>query len=217
MADSAANSSAQPTAQPIIIDLLRHGAVAAEGWAFRGSTDIPLSDTGWQQMRRVADAFTASNYTFDQIATSPMQRCRRFAETLHGAPRILDDMREMDFGDWENRAFDDIQASDGALLAQFWQSPVGIQPPGGELFDDFIDRVIACWQAWLADAAGETRLLVAHGGVIRVILAHLLKMPMAAMWRLHLPYAAWSRVSLCAGHAPRLMFMNRMVDDACAA
>jgi len=49
---------------------------------------------------------------------------------------------------------------------------------------------------------------VAHGGVIRVLLAYLLDMPMNALWRLHLPYAAWSRVSLCEGHQPRLLFMN---------
>jgi len=196
-------------AEPIVIDLLRHGEVAAEGWAFRGSTDLPLSETGWQQMRRTSDSFES----FDAIATSPLQRCRLFAEEFSDKKKTgltrLDHMREMDFGAWENRSFDELETEYGALLHRFWQSPVGIQPPGGEGFDDFSQRVIACWEGWVSSDAGEHRLLVAHGGVIRVLLAHVLNMPMHSLWRLHLPYASWSRISLCEGHQPRLLFMNR--------
>lgn len=192
-----------------MVDLLRHGEVAAAGWAFRGRTDVPLSDTGWQQMQRLA----ASLAPCDHIAASPLTRCLKFAEAMRDAWQaslvILPDMREMDFGAWEDRSFDELQAEHGALLQRFWASPEGMRPPGGELFDDFAERVISCWRSWLADASGAHRLLVAHGGVIRVLLAHLLQMPMRALWRLHLPHASWSRVSLCAGHPPRLLFVNR--------
>jgi len=196
--------------EPIIIDLLRHGEVAAEGWAFRGSTDLPLSESGWLQMRSVSQSFDA----FDHIATSPMQRCQLFAGELSASTSThlitLPVMREMDFGDWENRSFDELEQEYGSLLRQFWKSPVGIQPPGGESFDSFSQRVVDCWQPWLQTESGHHRLLVAHGGVIRVLLAHLLDMPMSALWRLHLPYASWSRISLCEGHQPRIMFMNRV-------
>ncbi len=204
--------------EPIIIDLLRHGAVEAEGWAFRGSTDLPLSETGWQQMRSVTDHLGQIGHRFDHIATSPLQRCLLFAHELSEGQQCdvqtLDAMREMDFGDWENRSFDELGQEHGELLHRFWQSPVGVQPPNGEAFDDFSRRVIDGWQAWVARDCGNSRLLVAHGGVIRVLLAHLLDMPMAALWRLHLPYAAWSRVSLLEGHSPKLLFMNR--EPACA-
>ncbi|MDQ6970826.1 MAG: histidine phosphatase family protein [Mariprofundus sp.] len=199
--------------EPIIIDLLRHGEVQAEGWAFRGSTDLPLSEQGWLQMRAVADCLFAMDHNIDHIASSPLQRCRLFANELNtdqaASLTLLDDMREMDFGDWENKTFDELEQLNGSLLKRFWHSPVGIQPPGGEAFDAFAERVIACWQNWVTTDAGGQRLLVAHGGVIRVLLAHIMDMPMHALWRLHLPYASWSRVSLCAGHQPRLLFMNR--------
>ena len=199
-------------AEPLIIDFLRHGEVAADSWAFRGSTDIPLSERGWRQMRAVAEAMESAEH----IATSPMQRCRLFAEELgqelQRAPVTLEGMREMGFGDWENLGFEQLEAEHGPLLRQFWQSPVGIRPPGGEAFDAFSRRVIDSWQAWLEMDAGNRRLLVAHGGVIRVLLAHIMEMPMSSLWRLHLPYASWSRVSLLEGHQPRLMFLNRMVE-----
>jgi len=197
-------------AKPIIIDLLRHGEVEAEGWAFRGSTDLSLSETGWEQMRGVGEYLEK----MDHIATSPLQRCRLFAEELASKQATdliqLDAMREMDFGDWENKSFDELKQLNGSLLNRFWDSPVGIHPPSGEAFDAFVLRVIACWEAWVAEGElGTQRLLVAHGGVIRVLLAHIMEMPMSALWRLHLPYASWSRVSLCAGHQPRVLFMNR--------
>ncbi len=197
--------------EPVIVDLMRHGAVAAEGWAFRGATDVPLSDEGRAQMRAAARGLEAH----DEIAASPLSRCRVFAEEL-GARRgravtVLDDMREMDFGDWENRPFADIEREDGARLHRFWRSPVGVRPPNGECFDDFAARVIACWEGWIAGASGGRRLLVTHGGVIRVIFAHLLDMPMAALWRLHVPHAGVSRVSLLAGQPPRVLFINGLM------
>ncbi len=196
--------------EPIIIDLLRHGEVAAEGWAFRGSTDLPLSEQGWLQMRSISASFDA----FDHIATSPMQRCQLFAGELSVSTSThlitLADMREMDFGDWENRSFNELEQEYGSLLRQFWQSPVDIQPPGGESFESFSQRVLNSWQAWIGTDAGNHRLLVAHGGVIRVLLAHLMDMPMSSLWRLNLPYVSWSRVSLFEGHQPRIMFINRV-------
>ncbi len=201
-------------AEPIIIDLLRHGEVAADSWAFRGSTDIELSERGWRQMRSASAAMDKAEH----IATSPMQRCRRFAEELSGQLQTelitLGDMREIDFGDWENLGFDQLQAEHGPLLQQFWQSPVGICPPGGEPFDVFACRVIENWQAWINSDVGNRRLLVAHGGVIRVLLAHIMDMPMSSLWRLDLPYASWSRVSFLEGHQPRVLFINRTPECA---
>ena len=201
-------------AEPVIIDLLRHGEVAAEGWAFRGRTDVPLSEKGWQQMRAVGTALKGER--FDQVGTSPMQRCHDFAGELSAQQdfhlTVLEAMREMDFGAWENRGFKELEDQYGALLQRFWQSPVGICPPGGEPFDAFAERVTEGWKVWLDNVSGERRLLVAHGGVIRVLLAYFLDMPMAALWRLHLPHAAWCRVSLLEGQQPRLLFLNREVE-----
>ena len=195
-------------AEPVIIDLLRHGEVEGEKWAFRGSTDAPLSDEGLSQMLAVGHALKDEQLT--HIATSPLQRCRLFAESMAASHDVecntLMGMREIDFGDWEGKTAQDIDAE---LLKQFWSSPVGFCFPQGDDFNMFTSRVIQSWETWVKDADGEHRVLVAHGGVIRVLLAHLLQMPLENMWRLHLPYAAWCRVSLFEGEQPRLLFMNR--------
>jgi len=162
-------------------------------------------------MRNVGADLVADKISM--MATSPLQRCSDFSHEMgaqHGIKvTTLENMREMDFGDWENRSFDDLEVEYGALLHQFWESPVGFCPPNGESFADFSKRVLDAWNQWLENASGEHRVLVAHGGVIRVILAHLLGIPLANLWRIHLPYASWNRVSLFKGEQPRVLFMNR--------
>jgi len=194
--------------EPVVIDLLRHGEVESEQWAFRGSTDVHLSHRGMAQMQAVGAALDGVELC--RIGASPLARCRLFAEPMTRSRGIsldiLPDMREMDFGDWEGKGSD---AVDTELLRQFRISPSGFQAPHGEAFDAFSVRVIRCWKAWIADANAERRMLVTHGGVLRVLLAWLLGMPDAHVWRLHLPYASWSRVSLLEGEQPRLLFLNR--------
>lgn len=201
-------------AEPVIIDLLRHGEVQGTDWVFRGSTDAQLSTLGKQQMQAVGEQL--SLFPIKQIATSPLSRCRLFAESFAHKQghtcETLTDMREMDFGDWEGRG---AQAIDQTTLLQFWENPVGFCPPHGEPFDDFAARVLQSWLTWVSTAHGGHRLLVVHGGVIRVLLAHFLDMPLASISRLHVPYASWSRVSLLEGESPRVLFMNK--ESICAA
>jgi len=199
-------------AEPVVIDLLRHGEVEGDISMARGCrTEVALTANGWRQMQAVADAL--SDTPLQQVATSPLGRCHDFASELAAQRNIelavLDGMREVDFGDWDGKSVAEI--GDAAAVSQFLINPSDITPPGGEHHTQFHTRVVDCWQQWLDGVSGDHRLLVAHGGVIRVILCHLLQIPDSAYWRLALPYGAWSRVSLLEGEQPRLIFLNREV------
>ena len=68
---------------------------------------------------------------------------------------------------------------------------------------DFQARVISAWQTLTeietppASAPKDRNiLLVAHGGTIRIILAHVLQMPLQALFKLQIPYAAISRIAV---------------------
>ncbi|MGO2393025.1 MAG: histidine phosphatase family protein, partial [Halomonas sp.] len=61
------------------IDLLRHGEPVG-GRMLRGSTDHPLSDAGWQQVKDAVMRHTVEGHLpYDAIVTSPLMRCREFA------------------------------------------------------------------------------------------------------------------------------------------
>jgi len=200
-------------AEPVIIDLLRHGEVEGPVAIARGCrTDVPLTENGWSQMDAVAQALHREG-SLTAIATSPVSRCALFADQFSsraGVPlSVLEQMREIDFGHWEGKQAHEI--AEQALLTRFMENPNGIQLPGGESFNLFAERIIEEWESWLSGASGEHRLLISHGLVKRVLLSHLLAMPLSHLWRLALPYGAWSRVSLLHGEQPRLLFLNREV------
>ena len=173
----------------IRLDVLRHGECQG-GEIFRGATDVALSETGWQQMRSSAERASAP---WQRIVTSPLRRCREFAEQLSvqlDVPLSLDDdWREMSFGRWEGQLREDIFKREADAIAAFYRDPAGRAPPEGEAADVLQARVVAAYQRILAGASGEHVLIVTHGGVIRALLAHVLGMPLQRMFALDVPYA----------------------------
>tara|TARA_R110002167_G_scaffold116633_29_gene291958 strand:- start:541 stop:1167 length:627 start_codon:yes stop_codon:yes gene_type:complete len=179
-----------------MFDLIRHGEPEG-GPMYRGSKDDPLSDIGWQQMR---DAITEADH-WDAIVTSPMLRCAHFARELadrYQVPLHRDDrLREINFGEWEGRTADEVMASNGEKLSQFWADPVSNTPPGGEPATDFNHRVVESWRHWQQELAGQNVLIVCHGGVIRMVVADAMNIPLKhAFSSLTTPYACRSRVQV---------------------
>lgn len=179
-----------------LFDLIRHGEPEG-GPMYRGSKDDPLSKTGWQQMR---DAISDGD-TWDAIVTSPMQRCIPFARELadrYQIPMHSDErLREISFGAWEGRTAEDVMASDGEKLRRFWANPVASTPPGGEPVTEFNHRVVESWQHWKHKLAGQKVLIVCHGGVIRMIVANAMNIPLKhAFACLVTPYACRSRIQV---------------------
>ncbi|NWN91977.1 alpha-ribazole phosphatase family protein [Marinobacter adhaerens] len=182
--------------QTTVFDLIRHGEPEG-GPMYRGSKDDPLSAAGWQQMR---DAVAETDH-WDAIVTSPMLRCVHFARELadrYGVPLHKDErLREINFGKWEGRTAEDVMASDGERLSQFWANPAANTPPGGEATRDFNNRVVESWHHWQHELAGQNVLIVCHGGVIRMIVADVMNIPLEhAFAGLMTPYACRSRIQV---------------------
>ena len=193
------------------IDLLRHGEPVG-GTRFRGALDDPLSDLGWQQM----DAAVGAHPAWQAVVSSPLRRCAAFAASLaerHGLPlEEAEGFREIGFGEWEGRTAQELMEVAPEALSRFWSDPRGHTPPGGEPFEAFAARVAAAWEGLLARQAGSRVLLVSHGGVIRLILAYILQMPLANLFRLEVPYASLSRIRVEGAGAdalPQLVFHGR--------
>ncbi|MCC2606755.1 histidine phosphatase family protein [Planctobacterium marinum] len=172
------------------IYLLRHGEVAAPS-ALYGKTDVPLSPRGWQNM----EAQCARLSQLTQVVSSPLQRCQHFARQLSEQRnltlQVLDEMQECDFGKWDGVAFDDIPQSAWAELHAFWQAPASNPLTDAEPLTVMYQRVSTGWQKLAKQLAStqtpQTLLLICHGGVIRLLLAHLLNLD----WRNPALYSQW--------------------------
>lgn len=191
------------------IDMLRHGACDG-GEIYRGSTDVALSQEGWRQMEQA----TTTN-KWQTIITSPLIRCRSFAEqcsTENNIPfHVISGLREMDFGEWEGRLLQEVWHSDPKMVSQFYDDPSSVTPPGGEPALIAQERIVEAWRTILEQYGGQHLLLICHAGVIRLLLSDLLNMPLRAIARLHIPYASISRIKVYQSEGrnfPMLMSLN---------
>lgn len=196
------------TALVTTIDLIRHGEPVG-GARFRGHTDDPLSETGWAQMR----AAVQGENPWQVVVSSPLLRCAEFAAELAASADVPLEteagFREIGFGEWEGRTSEELMQSAPDRLDLFWRDPARHTPPGGEALEAFAARVTASWIDTLARHAGKKILLVAHGGVNRVILCNVLQIPLQNMFRLQVPFAGMSRVRILGSGSealPQLVF-----------
>ncbi|WP_370030157.1 histidine phosphatase family protein [Oceanicella sp. SM1341] len=147
---------------------LRHGPTGAARAV--GHTDLPASFPDEAALVRLRAALPQGAV----LVSSDLTRARQTAERLGAFPLRLPDtsaLRELDFGRWENRAFDEIERAEPEAARAFWTRPGPTPAPGGESWDALMARVSAAIAALEAAAPGADLVLVSHAGPIRAALA----------------------------------------------
>lgn len=139
--------------------LVRHGETEwSRTGQHTGRTDLPLTDTGEEQARRLVESLRKEN--FDQTLTSPLLRARTTAE-LAGFPdaRPCEDLMEWHYGDFEGRTSADIHNDHPDWT--IWSGAV----PNGET----IDQVAARANDALRQCENKRTLIFAHSHFLRVL------------------------------------------------
>jgi alpha-ribazole phosphatase/probable phosphoglycerate mutase len=177
------------------LDFLRHGEPVG-GRRYRGQTDDPLSEKGWAQMRSAV----AGERPWSAIVSSPLARCSAFAQWLAeetGLPLGYDErLKEVGFGVWEGKTPDDLKREDPECVFEFKRDPIGKRPQGAELLADFSARAVAAYEAIVSRHAGGHVLLVAHAGVMRMAICHVLGLPPAQAYRINVASAGMARIKV---------------------
>ncbi|HLY95569.1 MAG TPA: histidine phosphatase family protein [Sideroxyarcus sp.] len=196
--------------EPIVVTVLRHGAVAGRAHVFRGTLDEPLSPQGMAQMQQAIARCPA--IPFDTVATSPLKRCQEFAAACAAQQRlplqVLPPFSELAFGDWEGLTPDEAAARHPVEFRTFHATHGEHAPPNGESLAQFRGRISLGWHEWLARDDGTNRLLVTHAGVMRALLMELFGYTSAQAFQIALPEAACLRLSWLHGQPPFLLSIN---------
>ncbi|AKP32325.1 adenosylcobalamin/alpha-ribazole phosphatase [Yersinia aleksiciae] len=195
--------------------LVRHGQTEANlRGVFCGLTDLLLTPQGVEQAGQVAAWLAEVDFT--HAVSSQLLRARHTADIVLAGQEInatIDaQLNEMNFGDWEMRHHRDLQREDPAAWAAWvadWQQA---SPTGGESFPQFLARIEgAVEQLKSVQNNDNNRLLVAHQGVLSLMLARLLTMPAAAMWHFHFEQGAYSVLEIHDGFITLRAFNSRAV------
>lgn len=165
---------------------------------FTGQSDAPLSELGERQAEALGQRLSAIR--LDVIVASDLQRARATAQAIarhHRLPVEEDaDLREMAFGAWEGATYTEVLARDEALV-QLWQSdPTLYAPPGGETVAQLHMRVAQALERWRGRYPRGTVLWAVHGGVIEVLLCHLLSVELQRRWEFRHHNASITEIDL---------------------
>jgi alpha-ribazole phosphatase len=189
--------------------LIRHGEPAGVQGRCYGKLDAGLSAAGREQMERTARCLQAER--LDAIYCSPRVRAMesaRIVARFHACGFHENaGLCEIDFGDFEGLMYDEIAARYPKLYRQWMEAPTEVQFPNGESFAAMRLRVIHAFDAILRRRDEHMVAVVTHGGVIRILLAHMLEIAERNIFRLAQDYGAMTLVTWAEG-VPIVQSMN---------
>lgn len=119
-----------------------------------------------------------------------VQSAEIIAAQFNLVPSKVADLRERSFGIWEGMTFSEIRGQYPKEFASWAENPLAYSPIGGETTLEVRDRVIKVIGELVERHAGEEIAVVAHGGVNRIILCHILGIPLENIFRIEQDYAA---------------------------
>lgn len=160
------------------IYLVRHGQVNGhEEVPICGHTDVDLTETGMLQLERMAERLRLTEP--GAIYASDLKRAVTGARQIgcyHNVPlHFLPELREMCFGEWEGYTLGQIIRDYPEEVEKRRKDPAHYAcPGGGESISRLAERIIPAFEKIRAQEAGKETIIVAHGGVNRVILSHAL-------------------------------------------
>lgn len=138
-----------------------------------GGTEKELNETGVSQAYNTKKEL--ENVKYDLVICSPMKRAKQTAEIINEGrdiPIITDErIRERKLGDYEGR---DVTEE---MENNIWDYKLNYNIPNGENLHDFEKRIDEFFDDIKEKYHDKSVLIVAHGGIAKVIKAHLYGMP----------------------------------------
>jgi len=171
------------------IHLIRHGEVEG-AYRYNGHGDVALTARGVEQYHELKPRLDRD--LISACYTSDLSRTVRGGEIL-GAylgvePVALRELRELNCGAWQGLSLAEIQAGRPDEWAARLADLANFRAHGGESLSDLAARVLPALSGIVERHRGEEVLVVAHGGVNRVILMDAIGAPVSSMFSIEQRY-----------------------------
>ncbi|WP_407317200.1 MSMEG_4193 family putative phosphomutase [Isoptericola halotolerans] len=205
--------------------LVRHGRTIANarGILAGRAAGVRLDAVGREQAARTAARL--AQVPLVAVVTSPLERCRQTARAVVDQQRHAEadpppivverGITECDYGQWQGQALHDL--ANESLWPQVQSQPSAVTFPGGESLAAMQNRSVATIRRH--DAAVEERhgrgtvwVAVAHGDIIKAVLADALGMHLDLFQRISVGPASVSIVRY-GPHRPEVVATNTESGD----
>ncbi len=176
--------------------LIRHGETRdAHPKRYKGSIDVQLSEGGEEQMKRLS-AFIAEKGSdrLHAVYSSDLRRAVKSAEIIAKPfgikPHVMHGLRERNFGVWEGMTFDEIRERYPEEFEAWAGNPLKFSPVQGESTLEVRDRALRAFQEIVEKHEGENTAVISHGGITRILLCHVLGIPLENIFRIEQDFGA---------------------------
>lgn len=179
------------------IYIIRHGQISPGDQVRRyiGQLDVPLSAEGVRQAQLLSKVLAGKNITtiFCSDLLRSVATAGIIARNIPVRPVVRTDIREIAMGEWEGKAFTEIQQTYPEEYQRRGQNLADYRVPGGESFRDGQARVVAAFADMLAVSEGDI-LIVGHAGINRLLFCSVLGIPVANSFLIGQDYACLNRL-----------------------
>ena len=178
--------------QPTRLYLVRHGElVSSKEWRYVGQMDVELNETGKKQIQNLSSRLSSEQ--IEMIFSSDLTRTIESAEIIGNKLEIINEpiseLREINLGVWEGLTLEEIEESFPENLVKRSEDIKDFRIINGESFSDVKKRVIPKLKNIIEGNVGKRILVIAHGGVNRIIIADALGLDINNIPRLEQNYA----------------------------
>lgn len=188
--------------------LIRHGQTDWNaGRKVMGRQPIGINAVGERQLRALASALRT--HAVHAIYASPTARTQQSAALIaenYAVPvQEIPEFVEIDYGDWVNEPFANVESQE--IFSDYLLRPSQMQIPGGERPREVLERVQRGLARLREQHDGARVVVVSHADVIKAALLHVLGAPLDQWQQLHIDNGSLSVVRYHA-HGPRVATAN---------
>ncbi len=180
-----------------IIYLIRHGITDYnEQNRYCGTIDEPINENGRKQAELLKHDF--KGIKVHSVYSSVFKRATQTAGIVFPGMEIIEakGMREMNFGEWEGKTFNEISGDYGDIAEKWFNNATEVHPPGGESLQDMSKRVLEAFASIMVKCKGKTIAITTHGGPIAIILCTLKNHGFDKLWDMIPPHATATEIHI---------------------
>lgn len=166
--------------------LIRHGETDFNKKRFfYGKADVSINETGKEQAALLHQLMKGRSIS--RVYTSQLKRTQETAAIIFPDqnPTAYKALNERDFGLWEGRTANEIQAAFPLVWEEWLENPFEVTPSKAEPFEKFKERVWSITQE-IRETADPEIVIVGHLGVLRLIYQFLVNTE-ADFWSIDIP------------------------------